>query len=127
MTAPGERPGQRHAERVRGGLDPAEVDDEAQVVMAVRALLAAPEGGGDIAAGQLALARGVLRCHRRVLAGPGQIRHGGRVAAGEDLRVAGHVQLRVDQQPAALDGQPERSAPAGRAARPHTRSASACR
>lgn len=93
---PGERAGERHPERVGGGLDPAEIDEEAEIVVRVRARLPVAEGRGHVVAGHPALAGRVLRGHRGALPRPGQIGYGGGVAAREDLGVAGNVQARVD-------------------------------
>ena len=66
------------------------------------------EGGGDVAGGGLALALRVLGGHGGELPGTGEVRRRGRVAGGEDIRVAGDGEEFVDHD-ASLDGfQPER-------------------
>ncbi len=123
----GRHAGQRNPERIGGGLGTAEVHHEPHVLVAVRpALTAQPERGGDVLRAHLAVPPGVLRGHRRVRARVVQVRHGGHVAAGEQLGTPRHLQVRVDEQPAALQGQPQGST-RGRAARPRTTPGCGCR
>ncbi len=74
--------------------------------MAVGARVALAEGGGDVVGADLALPPGVLGGHRVERARVLQIGHGGRVAAGEHLGPARHLERGLDQQPAALQGEP---------------------
>ena len=69
--------------------------------------------GRHVARGRVALPQRVLGGHRGDLAGPGQVGHRGGVAAGEDLRVAGHGQVLVDDEPAAGSVFSPRSATSG--------------
>lgn len=49
--------------------------------------------------GLLALALGVLGCHRGQLSRTGKVRDGGCVTAGEDVRILWHGHVFVDRQP----------------------------
>ena len=65
------------------------------------------EGGGDVAGCGLALALRMLGGHRGELSGMGEVWRRGRVAGGEDIRVAGDGEEFVDHD-ASFDGfQPE--------------------
>lgn len=108
MRAAGERAGERDVPGVRGGLGPAEVDHEAQVVVCVGARGAPAAGRRHVVRRELALPLGVLGGHRRHRAGAGQIRYGRGVTAGEHLGVARHSQVLVDDQSPLFGGQPHR-------------------
>ncbi len=84
---------------------PAQVDQEAQVVVLVGLGRAGAERGGDVPRHQFALPLGVLRGHAAHLAGPGQVGHRGAVAAGVDVRGVGHLHELIDHQPAPVGGQ----------------------
>ncbi len=69
--------------------------------------LANAERRGDVLRADLAVPPGVLRGHRRELAGLRQVGHRGHVSAGEQLGAARHLEVRVDEQPSAFHGQPQ--------------------
>ncbi len=100
--------GQGDAQRVGGGLDAAEVDDEAQVAVTVGAPLPQAQRRGDVVRHGLALPPGVLGGHRRVGTGLLQVGHRGRVPGGEQAGPARHLEVGVDEQPALLQGKFER-------------------
>jgi hypothetical protein len=79
---------ERDAERFGRRLHAAEVDDEAEVVVLVGPPSALSERSGDVAGGALALPLGVLRGHRRDLAGAGHVGYGRDVAARPHVRLA---------------------------------------
>ena len=100
VVAPGDGvggwPGQRDVQRVGGGGEPAEVDQEAQIVVLVGRRLTGAEGGGDVPGDQLALPLGVLGGHAADLAGAGQVGDRRAVPAGVDVRGAGHGHELID-------------------------------
>jgi hypothetical protein len=104
----GQGAGDRDVQRVGYRLPAAQVDHGAEVAVLVGLAGSVAEGGGDVAGGGLALALRVLGGHGGELPGTGQVRRRGRVAGGEDVRVAGDGEEFVDHD-ASFDGvQPER-------------------
>jgi hypothetical protein len=75
--------------------------------MPVGAAVAVAEGGGQVGRGPPALALGMLGGHRGQPARPGKVGNRGHIPGREQLRVAGHGQVPVHQQPAVDRGEAE--------------------
>ena len=100
--------GKPHPKRVRGGLDPAKVHDEPEIMMPVGAPpTAEAAGAGDVVRDECALALCVLGRHRGHRARAGEVGDRGGIAAGVNLGVTGHRQVFVHREPAPLQRQPE--------------------
>ena len=95
----GGRPGQRDLQRVRRCGQPAEVNQESEVVVFVGLRLPGSEGGGDVPGDLLALALGVLGGHAADLARAGQVGHRRAVPAGVDVPGAGHGHELINHEP----------------------------
>jgi hypothetical protein len=92
----GDRARKRHVERVGDGLHAAEVDRESPVLVSIAVGLPVPERRRDVERGQSALPLGVLGGHGGDLSRSAGVRHGGYVARGVDVAVAGHPEALVD-------------------------------
>jgi hypothetical protein len=94
----GEQTGQWNAERVGGGFDPGQVDDEPEIAMSVWASFAVDERRRDIAGGKPTLPYRVLSSHRRELARTDAVGNSGQISAREDVRVTRDCQLLIEDE-----------------------------